>query len=185
MKKLKILIAGLLGSLLASVERLTAPRKSVALSNELGLFNEHGIETLQIDPAAALPIGAKYLVYERGAAYNYGRLAAGTNVPLGISSDSPYAIGDLFNVRRFGSKKGFELGIPGGAITQDHLVCVAKDGSGKLLDITLQGAGDYWVVGRCLKTVAATAIEFAFEPRIPVQITTAGVGGAYSYTAPV
>lgn len=124
MKKLKYTIAVLLGTLPAHFERLRrrdagAPR--IALANELGLMNDGGIETLQIDPAATLPIGARYLVYERGSAYNFGRIAGGVNVPLGVSSDSPFAVGDLFNVRRLGAKKGFELGVPAGAISQDHL----------------------------------------------------------------
>ena len=111
MKKLKYSIAVLLGTLAASFERLeiggALPRRRYALPNELGLMGD-GIETLQIDPAATLPIGARYLIYERGSAYNYGRIAGGVNIPLGVSSDSPFAVGDLFNVRRLGAKKGFE-----------------------------------------------------------------------------
>jgi hypothetical protein len=136
-----------------------------------------------VDPAQALPVATRRLVYERGAAYNQGKVAAGVNLPLGISSDSPYAIGDLFDVRRFGAKKGFEIGVPGAAITMDNLVVVAKDGSGKLLDLTLQGNGTYWVVGRCLKTVAATATEVAFAPCTPYQITVSNGGGTYAYVA--
>ena len=173
MKKLKYTIAALLGTLAASFERpcrrdTGAPR--FALANELGLMNDSGIETLQIDPAATLPIGSRYLVYERGSAYNYGRIAGGVNVPLGVSSDSPYAVGDLFNVRRLGAKKGFELGIPAGAITQDHLVAVDPAGTGKVVDLTTQGNGTYWVVGRCVKSVAATDIEVSYVPDIPYQV---------------
>lgn len=181
MKKTKHIIAVLLGTLAASVERLRTGKMPVPLANELGLMNQDGIETLQIDPAATLPIGSRHLVYERGAAYNYGRLAGGVNLPLGISSDSPYAIGDLFDVRRFGAKKGLEIGIPGGAIAQDHLIVVATDGSGHVLDLTAQGNGTYWVIGRCVKACQATDIEVGFVPCTPYEITVSNGGGTYAF----
>ncbi len=173
-------IVNMLAALLCTPQsELRTPQ--IALANELGLMNDGGIETLQIDPAATLPVGNRYLVYERGSAYNYGRVAGGTNVPLGVSSDSPFAVGDLFDVRRFGAKKGFELGIPVGAINQDDLIVVAKDSTGRVLDLTVQGNGTYWVIGRCLKSCLATDIEVAFVPVTPYEITVSNGGGTYAF----
>lgn len=171
----------LLLSLILIRRAKTRPRP-IALANMLGLINEHGIESLIIDPTATFPIGNRYLIYERGATgAQYAQLAAGVNPPLGPSSDSPFQAADIVNIRRLGNKPGLELGIPGGAITIDHLICVAKDGSGKVLDLTLQGNGTFWVVGRSAQTVAATDIEVAYCPDIPYQITVSGGGGTYAF----
>jgi len=153
----------------------------VALANTLGLINEHGIESLIIDPGQSFPIGGRFLLYERGSAAQYAQLALGVNPPLGPSSDAPFQANDILNVRRLGCRPGLELGIPGSAITIDHIICCAKDGSGKVLDLTLQGNGTYWVVGRAVMTVAATDLEVAYVPDIPYQITVSGGGGTYAY----
>lgn len=188
---MKIAIAVVLGTLAAYRDRLVSalqrarrPKNSVALANTLGLINDHGIESLIIDPGASFPVATKFLVYERGSAAQYCEVAAGTNPPLGISSDSPFQAGDIVNVRRLGCRPGLELAIPGGAITIDHIIVVAKDGSGKVLDITTQGNGTYWVIGRAVQTVAATDIEVAFAPDTPYQVTVSNGGGTYAYTAP-
>jgi hypothetical protein len=157
-------------------------RRPIALANMLGLINEHGIESLIVDPTASFPVATRYLLYERGATgAQYAQLAAGTNVPLGPSSDSPFQAGDIVNIRRLGVRPGLELGIPGSAITIDHLVVCAKDGSGKILDLTLQGNGTFWVVGRATATVVATDIEVPYAPETPYQITVSGGGGTYAY----
>lgn len=182
MKKIKLHFAALPGTFAARMERLFVPKRAVALANSgLALMGDHGIETLQIDPNATLPITSKYLVYERGSAYNYARIAGGVNAPLGVSSDSAYALGDFLNVRRFGAHKGFEIGIPGGAITIDHLVCVNTDGSGRIVDLTTLGNGTYWVVGRCKESCLATDIEVAFVPCTPYQLTVSNGGGTYAF----
>lgn len=172
----------LLCTLIAFLERIFAPRKSVALANTLGQMNEHGIETLLIDPnSVALPVSSRYLVYQRGATgAGYADVAAGVNLPLGISSDSPYQVGDLVNIRRFHAKKGIELGIASGAITIDHLVYVVA--GGKLADLTLAGNGTYWVVGRASATIAATntTMEISFVPCTPYEITVSNGGGTYA-----
>ncbi len=182
MKKLKFHLASLLGTLLARFDRLTAPRNAVALPNSLGLLNENGIESLLVDPAsAALPFGSRYLLIQRGASgYQYGDVCAGGPagpLPLGVSSDSPYQIGDMMNVRRLGARKGLELGIgvAGSAVTIDKLLVSAA--GGKVQDIsTLSVNGTYWVVGRAAATIAATSttMEIQFVPCVPFQIINTG-----------
>lgn len=183
MKKLKILFLTLLGALVNSVESLTAPRGSVALANSLGQFNEHGVETLQVDPASAnIPVGLKYLIYKRGATGAlYADVGDAASYPLGISSDAPYAIGDQINIRRFGARKGIELGIASAAITIDHLLYVVA--GGKLADLTAAGNGTYWVVGRATQSVAAnnSTMECSFVPCVPYQITVSNGGGTYAF----
>ena len=179
MKRLTYWMTAVLGALAVTFERLTAPRRAVALPNELALITEHGVETLQIDPASGFPIARQYLLYMRGAAWNYAILADGAHLPLGPSSDSPYQAGDLLSVRRLGLRKGSEIGVPSGAITIDHLVVSAA--AGQVADLTLQGNGTYWVVGRCLKTPAAGATEFAYAPCTPYEITVSNGGGTYAF----
>ena len=187
MKKLKIKIAIGLGTLLAYFDRLSAPRTAVALPNTLGLLNDNGIESLLVDPASSnLPFPSRYLLIQRGASgYQYGDVCAGGAAgayPLGISSDSPYAIGDVLNVRRLGNRNGLEVGIAtAAAITIDHLVYSAA--GGKIADLTLAGNGTYWVVGRAAATIAATnsTLECPFAPCVPYQITVSGGGGTYAF----
>ncbi|HLX70779.1 MAG TPA: hypothetical protein VKV04_14215 [Verrucomicrobiae bacterium] len=177
MKKIKIHLTALPRTLAALIERsvstLQGVRRNpqpVPLANALALGSDSGFQTLQIDPGATLPIASKYLIYERGSAYNYARIAGGTNVPLGVSSDAPFALGDFLNIRRLGAKKGFEFGIPAGAIAADHLVAVDPAGTGKVVDLTTQGNGTYWVVGRATQAAAATDIEVSYVPDIPYQV---------------
>ena len=187
--KLKNYSATLLGTHAARIDRLFKPRKAVVLDNALGLINEHGIESLFVDPASThLPFGNRYLLIQRGASgYQYGDLCAGGaggNLPLGPSSDSPYAIGDVMSVRRLGARPGLEMGIgaTGLAITIDHLLVSAA--SGCVQDITtLTSNGQYWVVGRAAATVSSTAslLEVPYVPCDPFLITN--TGGTITYYA--
>jgi hypothetical protein len=151
-------------------------------------MDEHGIESLIIDPASNnLPFPGRYRVIQRGASgYQYGDLCAGGaggSYPLGISSDSPQQTGEVLNVRRFGARPGIELGIAvaGTPITIDHLVYSAA--SGCIADLTLAGNGTYWVVGRAAMTCPATSStgECSFVPCPPYEITVSNGGGTYAY----
>ena len=183
MKKFKSILAPLPGTLAAFLERRR--RGVTALANDLGLMFEHGIETLLIEPASgSLPVTSRYLIYKRGTtADNYCDVCTASDYPLGISSDSPYQAGDYVNIRRFGAKKGIEIGIAAAAITIDHLVYVTA--AGKIADLTLATTGTLWVIGRANKTVAATnsTMECSFVPCTPYQITVNSLG-SYSAVTP-
>jgi hypothetical protein len=188
MKKLKIQLALMLGTLCDLGERLFKAGRPVALANSLGLLNEHGIESLLIDPAStSLPFTNRYLLIQRGASgYQYGDLCAGGAsgaLPLGITSDAAYAVNDVLNVRRLGARPGLEIGIAAAAITIDHLVYSAA--GGKIADLTLAGNGTYWVVGRAAATVAAnnSTMECPFVPDVPYQVTVSNGGGTYAFVA--
>ena len=140
----------------------------VALTNALGLINEHGIETLLLDPASSYNSGNpwpnRFLLVQRGASgYQYGDLAGGGSnlaaLPLGPSPDAPYNSSDPFAVRRLGAHPGLELGIASGAITIDHLV--VSTAAGKIADANTIAAGTYWVVGRAAGTVGPTAARIS------------------------
>jgi hypothetical protein len=182
-----MLVAGFLGWIFQPLLTARNIRKGrVALANELGLIDSHGHETLLIDPAAALPIAGggangRWLAYERGAAYNEARLAAGVNVPIGISEDAAFQIGDWIDVARFGAIQGTLIGQSGGAITIDHLIGVSLVTAGVLVDLTTAANGTYWCVGRATKTVTVANVDISFEPRAPYQITV--TGGALAATA--
>lgn len=188
MKKLKIGIAVLLGTLTARIERLFQPRHAVALANSVGLFNELGIESLIVDPASSnLPFAGRFLLIQRGTSgYQYGDLCAGGPggaYPLGVSSDSPYQVGDILNVRRLHSRPGLELGIgvAGKTVTIDKLLVSAAGGCVQdLTTVTVNGT--YWVVGRAAATLATTGslMEVPFVPITPYQITVSGGGGTYA-----
>jgi hypothetical protein len=180
MKKMKFQIAIVLGSLFAFIDRLTAPRGAVALPNALGLINEHGIESLLLDlNSVAAPFPGRYLLVMRGATgYQYGDLCGGgstlAQMPLGPTSDSPYGVGDIMNVRRLGARPGLEMGIAAAAITIDHLVCATA--AGKIADLTTIANGTYWVVGRAVATIAATSstMECGYVPCNPYLLTNTG-----------
>ncbi|MDE2099105.1 MAG: hypothetical protein KGL39_17760 [Patescibacteria group bacterium] len=177
MKSLKLWIAVMLGTLAAGWDRLT--KSPLALPNELGTFNEHGIESQIIDPASAnLPVSSRYLLYTRGATgTGYVDLCGAATLPLGASSDSPYQIGDIVNIRRLGARPGLELGIPATAFTVDDLVLTAANG--KIQTFNAVANGTYYIVGRCAKTVPNTGdnIEVPYVPCTPIKITVnAGVG---------
>ena len=182
MKKMKNPITHLLGALRAWRGRCNRSTGAVALPNSLGLLNENGIESLFIDPASAnLPFPGRYLVIQRGASgYQYGDLCAGgTNYPLGVSSDSPYAVGDVLNVRRFSARPGLEMGIgfAGQTITIDKLL-VAYTG-GTVRDVTTLSTaanGSYWVVGRAAANLSTSGSlqEVPFVPCEPYQIVNTG-----------
>lgn len=156
------------------------PRGSIALANELGGLFDHARETLQIDPTATIPVTGKYLVYERGSSQYYAKPTGGVNMPLGISPDAPYQIGDFLDVERFGASEGTQLGYSAGAITIDHLVGSAA--SGLVQDVTSAGNGTYWVIGRATKTAPAANQEISFLTCPPYQVTV--TGGVLSYAAP-
>ena len=187
MKKVKIQFAILLGTLFASIDRLFLHPRSTVLPNSLGLFNEHGIESLILDPATgSAPFGNRYLLVQRGASgAQYGDLCAGGaggNLPLGPTSDAPYAAGDVLNVRRLGVRPGIELGIATGAVTIDHILVSAA--GGKVQDIaTVTVNGTYWVVGRAAATIAAnnSTLEIPYVPDVPYQVTVSNGGGTYAY----
>ena len=182
MKKVKIQFAILLGTLLALFDRLTKPAGSVALANNLALINDNGIESLIVDPATSnLPFSGRYLLIQRGASgYQYGDVCAGGAggaLPLGVSSDSPYAVGDVLNVRRLGNRKGLEIGIgvAGKTVTIDKLLVSAAGGA--VQDVsTLTVNGTYWVVGRAAATIAAagSTMEVQYVPCVPWQIINTG-----------
>jgi hypothetical protein len=154
--------------------------RPLALANELGGLFDDGRETLQIDPSATLPVSGKYLVYERGSSQYYAKPTAGVNLPLGISPDAPYQLGDFLNVERFGATKGTQLGFSAGAITIDHLVGSAA--AGLIQDVTSAANGSYWVIGRATKTVSGANQEISFLPGAPYQVTL--TGGVMAYAVP-
>jgi hypothetical protein len=173
MKRIKQLMVAVLGTLAATWDRLTKPA-GFALPNELALMNEHGVETLIINAGTA-PVSSRYLLYKRGSGgANFCDICTASDLPMGISSDSPYQDADLVNVRRLGLRKGFEIGMAATAITIDHLVTPAA--AGKVQDLSLISAGaNYYVIGRCNKTVAALA-EVSFVPCTPYLVTVASLG---------
>lgn len=175
--------SGPVGGIFRLLDRLTVPRGSVALPNSLALINEHGIESLFVDPASAsLPFSSRYLLIQRGASgYQYGDVCAGGPggaMPLGITSDSPFQIGDILNVRRLGARPGLEIGIgvAGKTVTIDKLIVSAA--GGMIQDVTTLGAanGTYWVVGRAAANLSATPSlqETPFVPCVPFQIVNTG-----------
>ena len=185
MKKLRILFVAACASLMAALDRITAPPGAIALANELGGIYDHGRETVQVDPAATLPVGTKYLIYIRGSAYNYAKIADGgatlASCPLGFSADAPFQIGDYFEVDRFGAIKGTALGQSLGAITIDHLVYSAA--GGLVGDLNTAGNGTYWVIGRAIKTVAGANQDISFIPQFPQLMTV--TGGAFALATPL
>jgi hypothetical protein len=156
------------------------PKGVVALANELGGMFAHARETLQIDPSVTFPVSGKYLVYERGSTLYYAKPTGGVNLPLGISPDAPYQIGDFLDVERFGASEGTQLGYSAGAITIDHLVGSAA--SGLVQDVTAAANGTYWVIGRAIRTVTVANQEISFLTCAPYQVTV--TGGTLTYAAP-
>ena len=194
MKKLKFQIVIMLGTLFAWMDRQFAPRDSVALANNLAMDNEHGIESLFVDPASVnLPFANRYLVIQRGGSgYQYGDVCAGGAggaYPLGVSSDSPYAVGDVLNVRRFSARPGLEIarGFAGQTVTIDKLLVAYT--AGTVRDVTTLATaanGTYWVVGRSAANLTTTGStqEVQFVPCEPYQIIN--TGGVLTFpTAPV
>jgi hypothetical protein len=151
---------------------------AVALSNDLGGMFQEGKESFQIDPGAALPVSTRYLVYKRGTSQYYAAVGDAASLPLGISPDAPYQLGDFFDVERFGAGGGTRLGCSAGAITIDHLVGAAANGL--VQDVTAAGNGTYWVIGRATKTVTAAGLEITFVSVAPYQVTVTG-GAPFNY----
>ncbi|HEY3861641.1 MAG TPA: hypothetical protein VGO59_07125 [Verrucomicrobiae bacterium] len=143
--------------------------RPVALANQLGGVFDHGRETLQIDPSTSLPVAAKYLVYKRGSAQYYAAVADGVNMPLGISPDAAYQLGDFLDIERLGATFGTVLGYSAGAVTIDDLVYSAANGLAG--DLTTAGHGTFWVIGRAVNSVSAASQEITFVPCFPYQVT--------------
>lgn len=156
------------------------PPGGTTLANELGGMFEHGRETLQIDPATSLPVSSRYLIYKRGSSQYYATIGDAASLPLGVSPDAPYQIGDFLDVERFGAGRGTQLGYSAGAITIDHLVGTAA--GGQVQDVTAASNGTYWVIGRATKTVTAAGQEITFVTTTPYQVTV--TGGVLSYATP-
>ncbi|MGA2176250.1 MAG: hypothetical protein ABSH38_14840 [Verrucomicrobiota bacterium] len=156
------------------------PAGATALANELGGLFDSGRETLQIDPAATLPVAGRYLIYKRGSGQYYAAVGDAASFPLGTSPDAPYQSGDFLDVERFGAIKGTQLGMSAGAIAIDHLVGAAA--SGQVQDVTAAANGTYWVIGRATKTVAAAGQEITFLAVAPYAVTV--TGGTLSYGTP-
>ena len=97
MKKLKIGIAVLLGTLTARIESLFQPRHAVALANSVGLFNENGIESLIVDPASSnLPFAA--LLAGRARLTDWRSLALRAALGLVLYAVVLILHGDLFGM---------------------------------------------------------------------------------------
>jgi len=143
--------------------------QSVALGNELGGMFDNGRETLLIDPATTLPVSGKNLIYKRGSSQYYATIADGASLPLGVSPDAPYQLGDFLAVERLGAARGTPLGISAGAVTIDNMVYSAANGL--VGDVTTAGHGTFWIIGRALKTVGAANAEIPFIPCFPYQAT--------------
>ena len=141
----------------------------VALANELGGVFSHGRETLQVDPSTTFPVSGKYLIYQRGSTQYYAAVAQGANMPLGVSPDAPYQLGDFLDVERFGATQGTLLGYSLGTVTIDDLVYSAA--GGLVGDVTTAGHGSFWIIGRATKTVPGANLEITFIPCFPYQIT--------------
>jgi hypothetical protein len=155
--------------LLPSSFVLRRPPGAVALANELAGMFDHGAETLQIDPSSTLPVSSKYLIYKRGSSQYYAAVADGVALPLGVSPDAAYQVGDFISVERFGGTNGTKMGFAVGAVTIDNLVYSAANGL--VGDLTTAGHGTFWIIGRAIKTVGAANIEVGFIPSIPYQVT--------------
>jgi hypothetical protein len=166
-------------------------RRPLALANALGLFGEKA-ETLLLDPASTYNVNnpwpgvtsqaGRFLLVQRGASgYQYGDLANGTNMPLGVTPDAPYAASDPFAVIRLGAQPGLFLGVTATAITIDHLVYAAP--KGQVADLLTATNGTYWVVGRAAATVAAGTDlgEIPYVPCTPYQLVV--TGGVFTYPA--
>ncbi|MGO8698565.1 MAG: hypothetical protein ACLQVY_12690 [Limisphaerales bacterium] len=156
------------------------PPGGTVLANELGGTVEHGRETLQIDPATPLPVGSHHLIYKRGSNQYYATICDATSLPLGVSPDAPYQIGDFLDVERFGARGGTQLGYSAGTIAFDHLVGTAS--GGQVQDVTSAPNGTYWVIGRATKAVTGAGQEITFITAPPYQVTVAG--GVLSYATP-
>jgi hypothetical protein len=156
------------------------PPGAAVLGNTLGGMFDHGRETLQIDPATTLPVTSRYLIYKRGSSQYYAAICDAVSLPLGVSPDAPYQIGDFLDVERFGAGRGTQLGYSAAAITIDHLVGTAA--GGQVQDVTAAANGTYWVIGRATQTVTAAGQEITFLTNAPYQVTV--TGGTLSYGAP-
>ncbi len=170
MKKFRIILS-LIGAAMVAVFDRFAPRRprGLALANELGGTFEHGRETLQIDPANALPVASKHLIYKRGSSQYYASLADGASLPLGVSPDAPYQLGDFLDIERFGARIGTLLGLSAGTVTIDNLVYSAANGL--VGDLVTAGHGTFWVIGRATKTVGGASQEITYIPCFAYQVT--------------
>lgn len=145
----------------------------VALTNALGTTFPKGDESLIVDVAVSLPVATRFLVWMRGADQYHANICDGNSAashrPLGVSPDSPFQAGDFMTVQRFGAVIGTTLGISGGVITVDNLVVAAANGQVK--DLTVVGAGTFWVVGVACSSTTAAGQEVTFISVVPYTVT--------------
>ena len=172
-------------------QHVSVSPKRIALANALGLFGEKA-ETLYLDPTSTYNAtnpwpgvssqAGRFLLVQRGASgYQYGNLANGTNLPLGVTPDAPYASSNPFAVIRLGAHPGLFLGVTATAVTIDHLVYSAP--KGQVADLLTAANGTYWVVGRAAATVAAGTDlgEIPYVPCTPYQLVV--TNGSITYPA--
>jgi hypothetical protein len=177
--------------LVAALRRFPRPRRPLALANALGLFGEK-TETLLLDPASLYNAvnpwpgvtsqATRFLLVQRGASgYQYGDLATGTALPLGVTPDAPLNASDPFAIIRFGAHPGLFLGVAATAVTIDHLVYATA--KGQVADLSLAANGTYWVVGRAAASLVASADlgEIAYVPCTPYQLAV--TTGVFTYPA--
>lgn len=190
-----MLIAGFLTWLLQpGITRRRARRQIVALANELGGIDPHGVESFTVDPTSTLPatggVGSsgRQLGYMRGSALNYVKLWDGgsgkTSFPLGISQDAPYQAGDRLAIRRLSAITGTEVGVSAGAITVDDWVYAAANG--QIGSCAVGNPGTVWVIGKATKTVSGANLEITFAPMMPTLFTvTQANPNTYAFATPV
>jgi hypothetical protein len=188
MKKLKLTLRLLLAAMLARMDRLSRPRGSVALANELAGRDPTGVTTGQISANATVPVTNTYIRAGKSLVYMIGTDSTATlrtfiqcsgaatkaAFPIGISDDAPYQAGDWMDVRQFGAEVGTEVGISAGSITDLDWVYAAANGLvGSCATAT--GSPTVWVIGKANKTVTGIGQEISFVPSVPflLAITTA------------
>ncbi len=142
----------------------------IALANALGLTFSKGEESLIVDTGVSLPVTTRFIVWQRGADAYHAAIADGTHFPLGPSPDAPYQAGDILSVQRLGAVIGTTLGVAGGAIAVDNLVCVAKDSTGRILDLTTAGGGTWYVIGRAASAATAANQEVTYISCLPYTV---------------
>ena len=99
-------------------------------------------------------------------------------MPLGPSPDSPSGtiIGAALqlSVYLLGAYRGTLIGISATTIGAGNIVYASTVTAGQIADLSLAGAGNYWIVGRALTAVAAGQ-EFSYVPCFPVLVAQASM----------
>jgi hypothetical protein len=153
-------------------------RQRFALANAggpaLGLMASDGRASMLLNSNVTLPVASRWLLYELGTDSNHVATAAGVNMPLGPSPDSPSGtiIGAALqlSVYLLGAYRGTLLGISAGAIGAGNIVYASTVTAGQIADLSVAGAGNYWIVGRAVSAVNAAGQEFAYIPCFPVLV---------------